>query len=154
MSVEFKTGDLFTSTCEAWVNPVNCVGVSGKGLAKAFAKKFPGNQVQYERHCNLPGMLPGAVFTTSRLEPLHPRWILNVATKDHWRHPSEMHWVVLGLQYIKKTVKELGIQSIAIPALGCGNGGLAWVDVSTVMEKLLKDLPDCRVEIYEPGERV
>ena len=31
-------------------------------------------------------------------------------------------------------VKQLGITSIAIPALGCGNGGLDWLEVKPLIE--------------------
>ena len=39
--IVFKNGNIFDSKCETLVNPINCVGVMGKGLALIFKNKFP-----------------------------------------------------------------------------------------------------------------
>ncbi|HEX9655106.1 MAG TPA: phosphatase, partial [bacterium] len=46
------------------------------------------------------------------------------------------------------------IKSIAIPPLGCGNGGLQWVKVKTLMEQYLASLTDVQITIYQPSEKV
>lgn len=48
-------------------------------------------------------------------------------------------------------IKRLGIRSIAIPPLGCGNGGLDWSDVRPLIEAAMQELPDVRVLVYPPG---
>ena len=49
--IHFVQGDLFASGCEALVNPVNCVGVMGKGLALQFRRRFPANFAAYRDSC-------------------------------------------------------------------------------------------------------
>ncbi len=38
--IHFKRGDIFTSSCGWLVNPVNCEGVMGAGLAKQFKERY------------------------------------------------------------------------------------------------------------------
>ena len=40
--IEYKKGDILREDVEALVNPVNCVGVMGRGLALQFKKSIPG----------------------------------------------------------------------------------------------------------------
>jgi hypothetical protein len=49
-------------------------------------------------------------------------------------------------------VRELGIRSIALPPLGCGNGGLEWQHVRPMIESAMAELPDVAVTVYEPTE--
>lgn len=43
-----------------------------------------------------------------------------------------------------------GIASVAIPALGCGNGGLAWGDVRPLVEQACARMPDVRAVVFAP----
>ncbi|MCS7301253.1 MAG: macro domain-containing protein, partial [Fimbriimonadales bacterium] len=62
------------------------------------------------------------VFATGML---HPRYIINFPTKKHWRTPSRLEYIQQGLEDLVRVVQEHGIRSIAIPPLGCGQGGCA-----------------------------
>ena len=53
-------------------------------------------------------------------------WVINFPTKEHWRQPSQLGWVVGGLEDLARVLRDQGIRSVAIPALGCGLGGLLW----------------------------
>lgn len=46
-------------------------------------------------------------------------------------------------------IDELGIGSIAVPPLGCGNGGLDWGDVRPLIEGKLADL-NTEVLVFAP----
>ena len=46
---ETRQGNIFDAQVEAIVNPVNCVGVMGKGLALQFKKRYPDNFEAYKR---------------------------------------------------------------------------------------------------------
>jgi len=70
-------------------------------------------------------------------------------TKDHWRSPSKMEYIRNGLDWFTDHYQELGIESVAFPPLGCGNGGLAWEDVGPVMYQKLSGLP-IDIDIYAP----
>lgn len=149
MPVEFVKGDLFDAKVEALVNPVNTRGVMGKGVALEFKKRFPSNYYRYVEACKNNELSPGGLFVT-RSEQDNPKWIVNVATKKHWKDKSDMNWIIFGLVHIKYFVLEENIETIAMPALGVGNGGLSWQDVKKQMIKSLPQLEDTEVFIYEP----
>ena len=113
--------DIFRSGCNALVNPVNCVGVSGKGLALEFKKRHSDNFIAYKKHCD-NGMKPGNSFAYEIHSMCSYQYILNVATKGHWRDRSTFNIIAQCCKSIRLDILQLNIQSIAIPALGCGCG--------------------------------
>lgn len=147
--IEYRRGNLLDATAEALVNTVNTVGVSGKGIALMFKEAFPDNFRAYEEASKAGAIQPGGLFITERRDMLGPRWIINFATKKHWRHPSRLEWIQAGLAALRKEITARGIRSIAIPPLGAGNGGLDWADVKPMVAAALADL-DCTVIVYEP----
>jgi O-acetyl-ADP-ribose deacetylase (regulator of RNase III) len=66
----------------------------------------------------------GHMFVTENKELVQPRWIINFPTKKHWRGDSKIEWIHDGLRDLVQVIKEKKIRSIALPPLGCGNGGL------------------------------
>ena len=143
-------GNLLEADVDAVVNTVNTVGVMGKGIALMFKERFPANFKAYRAACKSGEVQVGQLFVTESGELDGPRWIINFPTKQHWRNPTQIEWVEDGLQALKSFITEHKIQSIAIPPLGCGNGGLNWSDVRILIESSLGDLPDTRVLVYEP----
>lgn len=142
-------GSLFDSECQALVNPVNCYGVMGKGLAKEFKKHFPWNFEAYKRACQLGLVRPGSMLPTWTD---NGRAIYNFPTKRHWREQSRIDDVLNGLDDLVKRVKGDEIQSIAIPALGCGLGGLTWDVVCQAIIDRFRPLEEhVRVRIYWPS---
>lgn len=143
-------GNLLHAETEAVVNTVNTVGVMGKGVALAFKETYPANFDAYAAACKAGEVKIGRVFVTENTTLHGPRWIINFPTKKHWRQPSKLEWIRDGLADLRRVVQERGIRSIALPPLGCGNGGLAWIDVRPLIEQALGDLPDVEVLLYEP----
>lgn len=148
--IEYTHGNILDSDAEALVNTVNCVGVMGRGIALQFKKAFPENFKAYAAACRREEVQPGRLFVheTSQLAP--PRYIINFPTKRHWRGKSRIEDIEAGLEALVRLIRERGIRSIALPPLGCGLGGLEWPEVRRRMEAALEDLPDVRIEIYEP----
>lgn len=147
--IEFKTGDLLADPAEALVNPVNCVGVMGAGMALAFKQAFPANFLAYARACDRKEVQPGKMFIHTM--PLQqPRYIINFPTKRHWRDKSRMEDVVTGLAGLVRVIHDLHIGSVAVPALGCGRGGLNWVEVKPLVVEALNGASRAHVVIYEP----
>lgn len=140
-------GDVFSSGAVGLVNPVNCVGVSGAGLAMQFKDRFPANFAAYCRFCRSGQLTPGGVFVFACGETV----IFNLATKGHWKDQSRLEWVDLGLQHLRQAVEEHDpwISSIAVPALGCGLGGLSWTQVYPLILKHLGGLQS-QVKIIYP----
>ena len=149
--IEYKSGDILAEDVEALVNTVNCVGVMGRGVALQFKRAFPGNFRAYADRCRRGEMRPGRVFVFETGEMLAPRYVVNFPTKRHWRGKSRLEDVESGLAALAAEIRARGIRSIAIPPLGCGLGGLHWPTVRARLEAALRDLPDVRIVVFEPG---
>ena len=141
-----KQGDIFHAEAQVLVNPVNCVGAMGAGLAKQFKERYPAMNQQYRRDCVAGKVKTGAVIL---YHVSGGRVIANLPTKDDWRNPSRMEYIEGGLAALKQALTDEGLTSVAIPAIGAGLGGLKWPDVLQRIETLL-DNPDLTVEIYPP----
>jgi O-acetyl-ADP-ribose deacetylase (regulator of RNase III) len=145
--LEYRNGDIFASGCQAICNAVNCVGVMGAGLAAAFKKRFPEMNKEYMEVCNNCDLEPGNLHFWTEPNGLI---IINFPTKDHFIHPSKIEFITDGLATLKREIVDRKIASVAIPALGCGLGGLSWEDVRREIEKFAAELPDVQVVAYEP----
>ncbi len=146
--IEYMHGNLFENPAEALVNAVNCVGVMGKGIAYQFRRAFPAMYEDYQQRCKRGEIRPGQVSTFREKN----RLIVNFPTKRHWRSPSRLEDIEAGLQALRKLIETEGIRHMAVPPLGCGHGGLSWNDVRPAIERHLGDLPDVRIDVYEPHE--
>ncbi|MBW4666301.1 MAG: macro domain-containing protein [Cyanomargarita calcarea GSE-NOS-MK-12-04C] len=149
--IEFKQGNLLSENAEALVNTVNCVGVMGKGIALQFKRAYPENFRSYEKACKAGEVEPGRMFIFSTGNLFNPKYIINFPTKRHWKGNSKIEDIQSGLVALVQQVQQLGITSIAIPPLGCGNGGLDWAVVKPRIESAFSELPDVSVILYEPS---
>lgn len=148
--IEYKTGNILTEDAEAIINTVNCVGVMGRGIALQFKKAFPENFKAYTAACKRKEVQPGRMFIYDMGGLTNPRYIVNFPTKRHWRGKSRMEDIEVGLEALAGEIRERGIQSIAIPPLGSGLGGLEWVEVRQHIEQALFNMDDVRIIIFEP----
>jgi O-acetyl-ADP-ribose deacetylase (regulator of RNase III) len=148
--ITFVTGNLLDAKVEALVNTVNTAGVMGKGLALQFKKAFPANNKAYEAAAKVGNIEIGKMFVFEAGGIVLPRYIINFPTKRHWRSPSKLDYIESGLRDLVKLIRDRKIRSIAIPPLGAGLGGLAWRDVSPLIERALADVADVEVFIFEP----
>ena len=144
--LEALIGDLFTSKAQTLVNTVNCVGVMGKGVALEFKRRWPTMFDDYVERCRRGAVKPGEPYL---FEDASGSRILNFPTKDHWRSPSRLADIERGLDRLAEHHAAWGITSIAMPPLGCGNGGLSWSDVGPLIQRKLAGLP-FDVEVYAP----
>ena len=149
--IRFARGNLLEAPVEALVNAVNCVGAMGKGIALQFKQAFPANFRAYEAACSANAVFPGRMLVHDRGMLIQPRYIINFPTKRHWREKSRIDDVETGLVALVEEVRGRGIRSIAIPALGCGLGGLAWDEVRPRIEAAFNSLPDVDVHLYVPA---
>lgn len=146
---------IFDSRAKVLVNTVNCKGAMGKGLAKEFATRYPECLPPYKLACDKGQLKPGGVMLI-RLD-VQPDFfekrpsVLLFATKDHWRRPSHIEWIKLGLKKITENYRKWNIESLALPQLGCGLGGLNWDEVRPLIEEILgKTKMDIEVYINTP----
>ena len=136
---------------DAIVNTVNCVGVMGKGIALQFRNKWPENNRAYEAACKAKEVRLGRMFVFDSGGLVKPNYIINFPTKDHWRGKSSLESIREGLKDLVSQVQRLRIRSIAVPPLGCGNGGLEWSEVRPLIEGAFAELPDVEVRLFEPS---
>jgi O-acetyl-ADP-ribose deacetylase (regulator of RNase III) len=150
--IEYKKGDILREDVEALVNTVNCVGIMGRGIALQFKNAFPENFKSYVVACERHEVQPGRmlVFKTGRLT--NPKYIINFPTKRHWRGKSRIEDIEAGLVALVNEIRSRDIQSIAIPPLGSGLGGLEWSNVRPRIERVLRELPNIRVVVFEPND--
>lgn len=142
---DVRVGDLFQARTQTLVNTVNCVGVMGKGIAAAFKKRYPAMFGDYVRRCERGEVRLGEPYLWTSTEP----WVLNFPTKDHWRSVSRLEHIERGLAYLVEHYQHWGIQSLAVPPLGCGHGGLDWSVVGPTLRRHLDQL-DIPVVLYAP----
>ncbi len=152
--MQFITGDMMQSDAVALVNTVNTVGVMGKGIALQFKEAFRQNNKVYIEACKRNELAPGKLIAVwdENLQS-GKKFIINFPTKVHWRQPSKYEYIEKGLDALRILIQEENIPSIAIPPLGCGNGGLEWSRVKAMIEQKLSGL-DIRIDIYEPNAAI
>lgn len=146
----YKTGDLLLDDAQALVNAVNCVGIMGAGVAAQFRARWPGYFHDYQQICAAEALKPGKVAL--HMMPDAPgRYIVSFPTKDHWKNSSSLTGIYRGLSSLAGFLREHNIGSVAMPALGCGLGGLEWEDVKTLLETFAQGNPSLDIRVYKPG---
>lgn len=151
--IHVTSGNLLEARVDALVNTVNTVGVMGKGIALMFKEAFPTNFRLYASACERDEVRIGQMFVSEGPGLNGPRWIINFPTKKNWRNKTRLEWIEEGLADLRRVILEKKIRSIAIPPLGCGNGGLDWRDVRPLIEQALDELEDVEIYLYEPTSR-
>ncbi len=149
--IKLTSGNLLKSNAQALVNTVNCDGYMGKGIALQFKQAFPNNYKAYHNACKRgEEVVPGKMFVFEEQTESGSKIIINFPTKRHWRSKSRLEDIKLGLGSLLSVIKEYKIQSIAIPPLGCGLGGLKWEVVKPLIEEAFLTMPEIEVLLYEP----
>jgi len=148
--IEDTKGNLLQAEADALVNTVNCVGVMGKGIALQFKQAYPDMAKAYEKACERGEIQPGRVQVWATGALHGPRFVINVPTKREWFRRSSYKDIESGLNALIEAVEEHGIASIAVPPLGCGNGGLSWSKVRPMIEDAFAKIPDVRVLLFAP----
>lgn len=151
--IKETSGNLFNSNAEALVNAVNCVGVMGKGIALQFKQKFPAEYFKaYKIACQNGELAIGKVqIFELKNTNTNPNFIINFPTKNHWREPSKIEYIESGLRSLVEAIEQYKIKSIAMPALGCGLGGLDYKKVKPLIEKAFVNLPKVEALLFRPN---
>lgn len=165
-NISIIDGDMFFSNLQTLTISVNLQGIMGKGLASRAKYQFPDIYVAYQDACRSKRITATRPFLYKRESSLDEeladldtplvtsnavKWFLLFATKRHWKDNSRMEDVEGGLKWVRDNYQKQGIKSLALPALGCGLGGLDWKTVGPLMCKFLHGI-DISVAIYLPQE--
>ena len=146
--LRFTRGDIFRQRVEALVNPVNCLGVMGRGLALQFKVAYPECFPPYRQACRDGALRPGNVLITPTGYAM-PKCIVHFPTKRDWRDNSLRHDIDEGLRDLAIAIQHRRMTSIAVPPLGCGLGGLSWTSIRPLVERHLGGL-SCDITVLEP----
>jgi len=146
--IEFTSGDMFERAFDIRVNTVNCVGVMGAGVALAFKERYPEMFREYKRKCDARAIKPGELHVWRHLQG---DWVVNFPTKRHWRENSRYEDIEAGLVALKRYLVAQGHVTVALPALGCGHGGLDWKRVSEMIRRYLNDVP-ASISVFAPHD--
>lgn len=148
--LHFTSGDMFELDVDIRVNTVNCVGVMGAGVALAFKTRYPEMFREYKKVCDANELKPGALNVWRTLT----EWIVNFPTKRHWRENSKYEDLEDGLRAFRRYLEGVGRPvRVALPALGCGHGGLDWSQVSKLIERHLGSI-EADIFVFEPGDSI
>lgn len=152
--MQYLKGNLLEAKTQALVNTVNTVGVMGKGIALQFKEAFPENFRRYAIACKNNTFNIGDLLIVKEQNIEGERIIINFPTKTEWFKKSQYSYIEEGLKKLSHAIIENQITSIAIPPLGCGNGGLKWEKVKLMIEKYLGHLSNVDIQIFEPNDAV
>jgi O-acetyl-ADP-ribose deacetylase (regulator of RNase III) len=145
----YTTGDMFKSEADCLINTVNCEGYMGKGIAYQFKLLFPENNKDYINACKSGSLRIGKLHYFTE----NGKTLINFPTKNKWRENSQIEYIEKGLNEFVRLLPTLNVHTIAVPPLGCGNGGLEWSEVKMLIEKKLKELSEKYTFIlYEPSK--
>lgn len=151
--IHYTKGNLLEANTEALVNTVNTVGVMGKGIALQFKEAYPHNYKVYRDACKNGSFKTGEVLAVKDQDLRGEKWIINFPTKAHWKGKSQYSYIESGLKALKRAINSHQIKSMALPPLGCGNGGLEWGKVREMIAQELKDV-EADIIVYEPNDAV
>ena len=149
MITYFNNENLLNSDADVLVCTVNMVGVMGKGLALEVKRRWPEIENSYQLAIENGDLAIGRVWASRVGDLFDDKLILLFPTKNHWKNPSRMSYIDRGLESLVSWISDNNIKSIAIPPLGCGNGGLSWLEVLPRIETVMSEVV-CEIEIYPP----
>lgn len=110
--------------------------VMGAGVAKQFNEHFLGLAERFGDHIKYNGN------TVCHIATLEGPDIFSFPTKDHWKGKSKIGLIKSSALQLKFLIDHynLDLNYIAIPAPGCGLGGLDWkTEVKPILEEILDD---------------
>ena len=142
--ITYLTGDLFTSGADAIAHGVNTYGQMDGGIAVQFKNQFPNMYNAYNHLCDDTGLRGGGVFPWYVSND--DQWVYNLVTQIPPGRNARYTFVAASMSRMFEHAYENFVQSIAMPKIGCGIGGLEW----PVVENIIDDLTtayECEIDI-------
>ncbi len=130
-------GDITVLKVDAIVNPANSLMLMGGGVAGAI-KRVGGEEIEREAMKYAPVPVGEAVVTGAGRLPA--KAVIHAPTMERPAMRIPLDNAVKASQAALKAAAERGFESIALPAMGAGVGGLSIRDVAREMAKIASSL--------------
>ncbi len=143
MPVHYVTGDLFANAYQAraLAHGCNCRGSMGAGIAVVFRERYPAMYAEYRRRCTATPRefnVGDAFLWQADDQP----WVFNLGTQeDYWRTRATYAGVEAALRAMRARSEAEAIESIAVPRIGTGYGGLSWKKLRPLVEQVFAGWP-------------
>jgi O-acetyl-ADP-ribose deacetylase (regulator of RNase III) len=139
-----KTGDLFLSSAPALAHGVNTQGAMGSGVAVSFRERWPDMFEVYKELCASGDLEPGGCFVYGPTS--EGVTIFNVASQERaYLVPGEanakLEWLAAGLETALAVCAHEGFDTLAMPRIGAGLGGLDWESVEMLLNIMVPTGP-------------
>ena len=144
----WKYGDIIDSGANVIYVPVNCVGTMGAGLAKQVALAYPEVEAEYKTLCRLGLIYPKGPLHGYVISQQPYKQFMFAPTKYHWRNKASYVYVQHIIEDVADSAQTNYGMVFAVPALGCGLGGLKWDHVFRIMQDSLRNFDN--VWVYGP----
>jgi O-acetyl-ADP-ribose deacetylase (regulator of RNase III) len=149
MPIDYVAGDLFLNryNAQAFAHGCNCQGVMGAGIAATFQEQYPEMYKEYRRRCKAKPRLFNLGNAFLWREQGKP-FVFNLGTQEQPGRDARYEAIETALTNMKAQADQESIESIAMPRIGAGIGGLSWPKVKAHIEKAFENWPG-RIYIYE-----
>ncbi len=144
-------GDILLTKAQVIAHGIAAMDPMNRGLAKSLHEKFPAMHKDFHHWCHQDHPKSGAAWMWGGVGGTR---IVNLITQEggygHGSKPGPATLKNVGdsLKSLAKMVKKEGFESIAIPRLATGVGGLDWGDVEPLIERYLGEL---EIPVYVYG---
>lgn len=150
-------GDILLSEAQAIAHGVAPHDHFNQGLALALRDRHPAMAKDFRHFCHQQSPKAGNAWLWAGPE----RVIINLMTQDpapnNKAHPGKATTQNINhaLKQLRRILDKEGIESVALPRLATGVGGLEWGEVEPLVEKYLGDLeiPVIVYGTYEKGKK-
>jgi len=145
MTIVVEKGDLTKISCDAIVNPANSYGYMGGGVAGAI-KRVGGIEIEKEAVSKAPITIGKTVATISGSLPC--RYVIHAPTMKRPAMRIGVKNVKLATRAAFETGIKLNLESIAIPGMGTGVGGVQVDKAAEAIVSLAKEYEDKFEKIF------
>lgn len=153
--INYINGDLFKVTNGVIAHGCNCLGVMGAGVAKIVRERYPEAYTRYYFTCVTysPDDLLGVAQIIKVTKDLY---IANCFTQKSVAKRSmsstkqaDTDAILESMQYVAEFCNDNGIETISMPKIGAGLGGLDWdTEVEPIIRQLSLKFSNIRFDVY------
>jgi O-acetyl-ADP-ribose deacetylase (regulator of RNase III) len=148
--IQLVEGDILLSSAQVIAQGVSINDPMDKGLALALHERYPAMHKDFHHWCHQHHPKIGEAWLWHGAENVHIANLLiheGLDNRDHRHGLATTSSVNHALRALAKLIQQEKFNSVALPRLATGAGGLAWSDVLPLIENQLGNL-DVSVEVY------